>query len=423
MHELQVHQIELEMQNAELEQHRQHLEALVNERTHALEASNRRLSDTQIAMDRVGIGIRWAHAGTGRFIYVNRAGAQLLGYSVEEMLRLGVTDVEPDQKIDRLHAMVRDADGDRGARYETTNLARGGGSLPVEVTVYHLPEDAELPARFIAFVTDIRERKRWEASLIEARRAAEAASRAKSNFLANMSHELRTPLNAILGSSYLLRRESTDPRDTPRLDAIDAAGRHLRSLIEVILDLARIDTGQVSLARAPLDLAQIVRETVASVAQRADAKSLRIDVDAGTPPPPLLGDAARLRQALSNYLANAIEFTDAGTITVGSRWDALTKGEVRVRFEVTDTGVGISPQDAARLFADFEQVDNSSTRAHGGAGIGLSITRRLARLMGGDAGLSSVPGRGSTFWFTARLAVAAPAAAGLVDPAPVPGGD
>ena len=242
------------------------------------------------------------------------------------------------------------------------------------------------------------------AELAEARTLAESASRSKSEFLANMSHEIRTPLNAILGMTQLMQIEQPTAQQARRLATIDEASRHLLSILNDILDLSKIEAGRLDLEQTTIRVAEILEHVRSLVAEQAAMKGLAIDIDAETVPARLRGDPTRLRQALLNYAGNAVKFTERGRIVLRARVLDVAPEALTVRFEVEDSGIGVSADDLSRLFAPFEQADRSTTRRFGGTGLGLAITRRLARLMGGDAGAQSEPGRGSTFWFTARLA-------------------
>ena len=244
--------------------------------------------------------------------------------------------------------------------------------------------------------------------LNETRDAAVAASRAKSAFLANMSHEIRTPLNAITGMAHLLRRSGATPDQSERLDKIDTASRHLLDIINAILDLSKIEADKLVLEDLPLKVASVVANVASILADAAKAKQLQLVTDLAPVPAHLRGDAPRLQQALLNYAANAIKFTERGQVVLRVRLQEERETDVLLRFEVEDTGPGIAPEALARLFASFQQADNSTTRRFGGTGLGLAITRRLAGLMGGEAGAESTPGQGSCFWFTARLAKGEP---------------
>ena len=232
---------------------------------------------------------------------------------------------------------------------------------------------------------------------------AEGANRAKSEFLANMSHEIRTPLNAIVGLSYLMARDGVTPEQAARLDKIEGASKHLLSLIDDILDLSKIEAGQVQLDTSDFFLSAVLDAVVSIIAEPARAKGLTIETDSSDVPLWLRGDPTRLRQALLNFAGNAMKFTERGSIALRVKLLEDRGDGLLVRFSVEDTGIGIAAENIPRLFQAFEQADASITRRFGGTGLGLAITRRLSQLMGGECGVESKPGVGSTFWFTARL--------------------
>ena len=264
----------------------------------------------------------------------------------------------------------------------------------------------ELHARQIELEKQNEELHEVKAALSEARTAARASCMAKDAFLANMSHEIRTPMNAIIGLTHILRHSVKVPEQIDKLEKIAGAADHLLGVINDILDISRIEASKLVLEKTDFDLEELLAHVSSMVIDRAHAKRLELIVDTDHALGVVSGDATRLGQALLNYLVNAVKFTECGTIVLRTRVVEETEsddGTVLVRFDVEDSGVGIAPENMHHLFHSFDQADTSTTRRFGGTGLGLAITRNLAVLMGGEVGVQSTPGVGSTFWMTARL--------------------
>jgi len=241
------------------------------------------------------------------------------------------------------------------------------------------------------------------ADLRQARDAAESAASAKMRFLANMSHEIRTPLNGILGLMEVLNEMSLTEEQRAVLDDIGRSGDHLLSIVNDILDMAKVASGKLSLEQAPFDLPRLIRDTASPAAALAEARQLRFLVQVPADlPRRVQGDPLRIRQVVSNLLGNAVKFTPSGEVCLAVQLPRPSW----IRFEISDTGIGLSPEQQGSLFQEFHQVDSSPTRRFGGSGLGLAISHRLAELMGGRLWVESRLGEGSTFFFEFPLAIA-----------------
>ena len=298
-------------------------------------------------------------------------------------------------------------------RVHSLERTRPNGTV-LEITRAPTPDGG-----FIAIYTDITERKTAEAELTKAKQAAEAASRTKSDFLANMSHELRTPLNAIIGYSQMLQEEAADDgqdRYLPDLKKVENAGKHLLALINDILDLSKIEAGRMTLFIEPVSVRALLAEVRSIIEPLAAKNGNQLIVEC----PDDLGlidtDVTKVKQSLLNLLSNASKFTNKGTITLAVAGSGEAGAET-LSFRVTDTGIGMSPEQLGRLFQAFVQADSSTTRQFGGTGLGLAITRHFARMLGGDVTVTSEPGEGSVFTLTLPMRRPAAPAAPAEEPA------
>ena len=277
-----------------------------------------------------------------------------------------------------------------------------GTELSIELSSLEV-EMADGWRQFALLVRNISQEIELAATLTRAKEEAERVGRMKAEFLANMSHEIRTPMNAIIGMAYMMKRHELAPEQIIRVERIESAGKHLLGIINDVLDFSKIEAGRMDLESFPLSIGAITSNVVSMVHERACAKGLQIKIEGDILPSKLLGDPTRLTQALLNYVSNAVKFTEHGTITLRTRLVGEAEDSAMVCFEVLDLGIGIAEACIGSIFDAFQQADSSTTRKFGGTGLGLAITRELASLMGGEAGVHSVLGQGSTFWFTVNL--------------------
>ena len=399
----------------------------VNRRLRAALAEAERLALRDVLLESLGEGVIGVDL-LGHVTFINAAALASLGLTREEALGSDLHARTHHHHADgrprfRTECPVFEAlHSGRSYSGEEWYFHKNGEGFPVRLDIRPIVDATSRIQGAVTVFQDITEEKRTQAELLShrlhledlvARRTAElanamtiaeTANQAKSAFLANMSHEIRTPMNAIVGLTHLLRREVTQPEQQVRLAKVADAARHLLGIINDILDFSKIEAGKLTLESTNFNLERLLSGIVNLVEDKLREKgiALRREIDpalAGV----LRGDPTRLSQILLNYLSNAVKFTQHGEIVLRAHMLAEEEGVMLLRFEVEDSGIGIPADQLPRLFRSFEQADSSTTRKYGGTGLGLAISRRLAELMGGEVGAESQSGRGSLFWFTARV--------------------
>ena len=373
----------------------------------------------QVLIDTIPIPVFYKDE-RGRYLGMNVAFERVFDVSREDLLGKTVLEIDylPAEKRQQFQADAEAALHSSEAVHREVGMPYADGQ--VHHTLYWLqgfkrPDGT--PGGVIGTFVDISERQRAEEELRRAKELAEEATALKSNFLANMSHEIRTPMNAIIGMSHLALKSGLTPRQHDYVSKIQQAGQHLMGVINDILDFSRVEAGKLRIDPRPFVLDQVLGGVIDVVNHKASAQGLELICDvAADVPPNLVGDALRIGQILINYANNAIKFTEQGDIGIVVRVQEQQGDRVLLRFEVRDTGIGLSADQMERLFQSFQQADTSTTRRYGGTGLGLAICKSLAELMGGEVGVRSQLGQGSTFWFTVPLLRGAPARALL--PAP-----
>ncbi len=341
----------------------------------------------------------WTRDLAGTITSWNSGAAAMFGYppaeAVGHALNLGESTPEEDEaRRQRLIA------GEKFS-YDAKALTRSRIAIDIQVAVAPLLDDTNECIGSIAVARDVTQHKRSEEALRLAREAAEAANHAKSSFLARMSHEIRTPMNGVLGMTELLLETGLSATQRKYAETVQRSGKNLLDIINDILDFSKIEAGKLELENVDMDLRRTGEDVVDLLAERAHSKGLElacsIPADLATH---VRGDPLRVGQILTNLVGNAIKFTRQGAVVIRVASTDETAGKVTMRFEVSDTGSGISPEAQSRIFDEFSQADGSTTRKHGGSGLGLAISKQLVEMMGGNIHVESALGAGSTFWFT-----------------------
>ena len=344
----------------------------------------------------------WTKDMDGVVISWNSGAAAMLGYTPSEALgqALEVGERNPQAEEARRQRL---AAGERFS-YHTKALTKAGAEIDLQVAMAPLVNEANESIGTIAVARDVTQSKRGEEALRQAREAADAANHAKSSFLARMSHEIRTPMNGVLGMTELLLESGLTNIQRKYAETVQRSGNNLLSIINDVLDFSKIEAGKLELEQVDMDLRRVLEDTVDILAERAHAKGLELVCGVpGDLPAMVKGDPLRLGQILTNLTGNAIKFTERGAVLLSLSCLADSGTQVKIRFEVKDTGAGISEEAQSRIFDEFSQADGSTTRKHGGSGLGLAISKQLVEMMGGQLHVDSALGAGSTFWFVCNF--------------------
>ncbi len=389
-------------------------------RQHAVELGNANARMAAI-LDNIP-DLAWVKDADGRYVGVNRALAAAKGFSKPaQLIGMSDLDVQPPELARKYLADDAEVMATSGCkRIEEHHINADGTDTLVETIKTALHDADGRVVGTVGIARDITARRQGEADR-DARRLAEAANHAKSEFLANMSHEIRTPMNAILGMSYLALQSGLDSQQTNYVQKIHGAAESLLGIINDILDFSKIEAGKLDIESIPFCLADVMEGLASLVGMNADEKGLElVFVQPPRLPPMLIGDPSRLRQVLLNLGYNAVKFTERGEVVIAVEIAQRQADSIDLRFDVRDTGIGMTDEEQQRLFQPFTQGDSSTSRRYGGTGLGLSISRHLVRMMGGEIDVESAVGQGSSFHFAMRFgvlpgpdALAAPQSPGL----------
>ena len=339
----------------------------------------------------------------GNFSFLNDSSCKMLGYSREELMNMNNKEYTDQETSARIYKVFNEIyrTGRPVNIMDHQVIRKGGETRTLEMSAYLMNDQEGSPVGFRGIARDVTEKKQAE-KMRQAKLAAEAANRAKSRFLANMSHEIRTPLNGIIGMTELATMTELDANQRNMIQTIQTESKSLLGIINDILDSSKIEEGMLELEEIPFDLRTMMDNLVNVFAYRAREKDLGINASlAPDVPSCLIGDPGRLRQILKNLIDNAIKFTVKGEIHIEGHVAEDLGDRIKIRFSVKDSGIGIPKERQGAIFESFTQADSSTTRKYGGTGLGTTISKQLAELMGGEIGVKSEEGKGSTFWFIA----------------------
>ncbi len=417
--------VQIQDRDSKLEQYSQHLEDQVSLRTCELSKANEELKEEMEERSRTSKALRvseekfrslvdltsdwiWEIDRNGVFTYAAPSINDFLGYGVDDVLGKTLMSFMPEEEQIRVPLFVKDCVEKKAeiVRFENIQIHKDGRRLVIETSGIPMLDSGGNLLGWRGIDTDITERKEFEETLKQARKDSEDANKAKSEFLANMSHEIRTPMNGIIGMLQVLNDTQLDSEQVDALDVIKKSSNALLSLINDILDISKIEAGKLEMETIPFNLRITVEDVCETIAMRIIENPVEtvclIDSEV---PVFLKGDPGRLRQILINLMGNSVKFTDEGDVTLRVYVEHEGKENVLLRFEVSDTGIGIPEDSIQKIFAAFSQADGSITRKYGGTGLGLAISKQFVLMMDGEISVDSKEGEGSIFRFTARFLI------------------
>ena len=358
----------------------------------------------QHTIEHAGDGVLWIRTDNGMIEYANEMASELTGYSQEELVQMHIPQIDTQFDLDKWPDFYNKVKKEGVVHIESTHKRKQGETYPVDVTISLM--EFESDEKLIAFFRDISDRKVMEEELVQAKIEADSANRAKSDFLASMSHEIRTPMNAIIGLTHLCLQTEMTPKQKDYIKKTHNAAHSLLGIINDILDFSKIEAGKLDMESINFNLEEVLDNLASLLGQKTSDKGLELLFNKATDIPNLLiGDPLRLGQILTNLTNNAVKFTEEGEITITIEKVEESEQDLRLKFTVIDTGIGMTEEQISKLFKPFTQADSSTTRKYGGTGLGLTICKRFVELMEGDIWVESEAGVGSRFIFTAQFGI------------------
>ncbi len=378
------------------------LTAEIESQRESIEEKNKELTLTQYGMDNAGDSVWWIEPSTAKILHANETAWTSLGYTQEEFINMSIPQIDPVFPPDKWPPLVEHLKAGNIQVFESKHKKSGGSIIPIEVCARYFEYGES--GYIVAFSRDITERKKAEELLRAAKDEAEAATDAKSKFLATMSHEIRNPMNAIIGLTHLALGTNLDIKQKDYISKAHASSKNLLGIINDILDFSKIEAGKLDIETISFDLFKVMEDIRDVFIFKTEEKGIEFKICKDDKVPQyLMGDPLRIGQILTNFVSNAIKFTTEGSVTINANYLDGNIDRVKLKLSVKDTGLGMTPEQVAKMFKSYSQADKSTSRKFGGTGLGLSISKHLSELMKGEVGVESKQGKGSTFYFTAEF--------------------